>query len=66
MSAMVKVDPHRCISSGNCADLVPDVFSQDPEDGVVILLAATPEGSLRGVIEEAVALCPARAISLSG
>lgn len=56
------VDRERCVSSGNCADLAPLVFTQDDDTGVVILLMEHPEESLREVVKRAAMLCPSQAI----
>jgi len=39
----------------------PDVFDQNEEDGIVILLAENPSDDLTDNVEEAAALCPGRA-----
>jgi len=62
---LVEVDTRRCASSGNCADVAPEVFTQDDETGVVVLLEAHPAPESTADVEQAESLCPARAIQLS-
>lgn len=62
----VTVDRDRCCSSGLCVLTVPEVFDQSEQDGVVTLLRTEPPEALREDIEDAVAVCPGRAISLRG
>jgi ferredoxin len=55
----------RCVGAGQCVLAAPEVFDQGEDDGVVVVLDAEPEGALRPVVEEAVGLCPAQALSLA-
>ena len=57
----VIVDTTRCVSSGNCADLVPGVFTQDDSTGVVVLLQEYPDPSLRQKVKKAALCCPSQA-----
>jgi ferredoxin len=61
----VHADRDTCISSGQCVRTVPDVFDQDEEEGVVLLKTAAPPPGLAEDVRRAVALCPARAITLT-
>jgi ferredoxin len=63
-SLKVIVDTKRCVSSGNCADLVPAVFTQDDNTGVVMLLQERPDASLAEVVRKAALCCPSQAISI--
>jgi ferredoxin len=38
----VTIDTDKCISAGQCVLVAPDVFDQRDEDGLVILLNASP------------------------
>jgi ferredoxin len=60
----VVVDNERCVSSGNCADIAPLVFTQDDDTGVVILLKEHPDDSLREAVLRAASLCPSQAIAV--
>lgn len=60
----VIIDRSRCVSSGNCADLVPLVFTQDSVTGIAELLQENPDDSLREALKNAARVCPAQAISI--
>ena len=65
MSAVrVKVDQDKCVASGQCVLTAPDVFDQREQDGIVVLLDPTPPAELAEDVRRAVALCPARVISV--
>lgn len=57
----VIVDEARCIGAGQCVMRAPRVFDQR-EDGIVILLDATPPPSEHAAARKAADLCPAEAI----
>jgi len=58
----VSIDRDRCVGAGNCVYLAPQVFSQDDEDGIVILLQERPDPALRAAVIEAQRQCPSMAI----
>ena len=60
----VEVDVPRCVASGQCVLLVPDVFDQRDEDGLVVLLAENPPAELHDAVRESATFCPAAAIRL--
>ncbi|MEU3464130.1 ferredoxin [Streptomyces sp. NPDC006733] len=60
----VTVDRALCCSSGLCVLTAPDVFDQADDDGRVVLLVETPPEDAESSVEEAVACCPAGAISV--
>jgi ferredoxin len=61
----IAVDRDRCVGSGTCEALAPDVFEVD-DDGVLVLLREEPaEGEQPGVRDAATA-CPTRALTLDG
>lgn len=60
----VSVDQDRCCASGQCVLLVPEVFDQRDEDGIVVLRATRPDPSLLADVREAANICPAAAITL--
>jgi ferredoxin len=62
MSA-VEVDRERCVGSGSCEMLAPDVFEVG-DDGVVGLLRPLEQADAHDV-REAVAACPTRALALT-
>jgi ferredoxin len=57
----VRVDEHKCIGAGQCVLRAPKVFDQR-EDGIVILLDATPPPALHEATRKAADVCPAEAI----
>jgi ferredoxin len=59
----LEVDRDVCIGSGNCVLTAPDIFDQD-DDGVVTLLVADPDADQDQRIQEAVERCPSGALSL--
>jgi ferredoxin len=60
----VVIDQDRCVASGQCVLTAPDVFDQRDEDGIVMLLTENPAAERLPEMKQAVALCPARAISV--
>ena len=57
-------DRGRCIGAGMCAMTAPEVFDQDPDDGLVLLLAPEPPAAHRAAARMAAGLCPAGAITV--
>lgn len=62
---IVHVDQDRCVSAGHCAVAAPGVFDQRYEDGVVVLLTATPPAEAAADVEFAAESCPAQAIRVT-
>ncbi|MFF0794034.1 ferredoxin [Streptomyces spiralis] len=60
------VDRERCIGAGMCALTAPEVFDQDPDDGLVLLLHAEPPTAHRVAARTAAGVCPSGAITLHG
>ncbi|WP_336205506.1 ferredoxin [Nonomuraea sp. LPB2021202275-12-8] len=58
----VIADRDRCIGAGQCVAAAPEVFDQDEQDGLVVLLDAAPDAELHEAVREAATLCPASAI----
>ena len=59
----VVVDRDRCVGSGACEALAPDVFEVD-DDGVLAVLRAEPEDDDVPAVRDAVQACPTRALGL--
>ncbi|MFF9024668.1 ferredoxin [Streptomyces eurythermus] len=57
----VSAERDRCVGSGQCALLSPEVFDQDA-DGLVTLLSEEPAEELRAQVAQAADLCPSRSI----
>ena len=60
----VEVDDPKCVASGQCVLLAPEVFDQRDEDGMVVLLDDTRPAELHDAVREAASVCPAAAIRL--
>lgn len=60
----VAVDRDACCGSGNCVMTVPQVFDQDDEFGLVVLLDPEPPAEHAAAVRKAAHLCPAGAIDL--
>ncbi|MFF7178585.1 ferredoxin [Streptomyces sp. NPDC008121] len=61
----VHVDRDRCLGAGMCALTAPEVFDQDEDDGLVVLLHARPPRNRRAAVRTAAGVCPAAAITLT-
>ncbi|AJP04348.1 ferredoxin [Streptomyces cyaneogriseus subsp. noncyanogenus] len=60
----ITVDEAKCCGAGQCVLVAPDVFDQRDEDGIVVLLDATPEAGLHAAVRDAATICPAAAIQV--
>ena len=60
----VSVDPALCQAYANCVAYAPDVFELDEANGVAVVLLPEPPPELRDSVQQAIALCPTRAISV--
>ncbi|WP_328610838.1 ferredoxin [Amycolatopsis sp. NBC_00345] len=61
----ISVDEDRCCGAGTCVLLAPDVFDQREDDGIVVLLDASPAAGLHATVREAANVCPAAAITVA-
>ncbi|MFG2223326.1 ferredoxin [Streptomyces sp. NPDC048644] len=61
----LSVDRARCAGAGMCALTAPEVFDQDDEEGLVVLLRPAPAPGHLAAARMAVGLCPAGAIALN-
>jgi ferredoxin len=59
----IKVLTDRCISSGNCIDVAPELFDMD-DAGIVIALADEVGDDGRADAQQAADVCPVQAILL--
>ncbi|MFF2542467.1 ferredoxin [Kitasatospora sp. NPDC058063] len=59
------MDAERCIGSGMCVLTAGEVFDQREDDGTSFVRQPEPAAGALDAVREAVALCPASAISLS-
>jgi ferredoxin len=53
-----------CVGSGLCVLTASQVFDQDPNDGLVVLLTDRLESADADAARKAVALCPSGALSI--
>jgi ferredoxin len=60
----ITVFPERCIAAGNCYEIAPKYFDQDPEDGTVMGLRTDAEAGDESLVVRATATCPVAAIQL--
>jgi ferredoxin len=60
----VSVSIEKCVSAGQCVMAAFEVFDQDDIDGRVVLLTEEPDESLHAAVKDAVAMCPAHAITI--
>jgi ferredoxin len=60
----ISLERDKCITSGQCVLVAPQVFDQD-DDGLVELLDESPGPELAEGVREAARLCPAQLIHLS-
>ncbi|MGW4967302.1 ferredoxin [Nonomuraea sp. NPDC004186] len=61
----ITIDEPKCVASGQCVLIAPEVFDQRDEDGMVVLLTETPEPGLHQAVRESALACPAAAIHLA-
>lgn len=61
----VTVDTNKCVASGQCVLAAAEVFDQDENDGVVILLNEDPEPDQYDAVRLAAQMCPASVISVT-
>jgi ferredoxin len=61
----VEVDVPRCVASGQCVLIAPDVFDQREDDGLVVLLDESPASGLHDAVRESALVCPAAAIHVT-
>lgn len=65
MTVRVSVDRQRCCGSGNCVMTAPEVFDQDEDQGLVMLLDPRPPAELDERVARAADMCPAGAITVA-
>ena len=64
-TVQIEIDEDRCCGAGMCVLAAPEVFGQRDEDGVVILLDPAPPEEQRAAVDDAIAQCPALAITVT-
>ena len=63
-SMRIVADKHKCIGAGTCVVIAPELFDQDDE-GIVDVLVEEPREDQLGVLGEAIEYCPAQALLLA-
>lgn len=58
------IDHDKCLNSGQCAYMQPEVFELDDE-GLPSVRVEVPDGELIAKAEDAIAMCPGQAISFA-
>jgi ferredoxin len=61
----IEVLYERCMGAGNCAEVAPHYFDQDPADGTVIVLESDVVSGDAPLVSKAAAVCPVAAILLN-
>ena len=61
--ARLVIDLEKCLNSGQCAYLQPELFELN-DDGEPKVLDSNPAGELIAKANDAIEMCPAQAISL--
>jgi ferredoxin len=61
----VEVSIPKCVASGQCVLIAPEVFDQQDDDGTVILLEDSPAPEYHDGVREAALVCPSAAITLT-
>jgi ferredoxin len=67
-STTVKILANRdlCVGAAMCSLTAPDLFDQDPDEGLVMVLDEHPDRASLADAREAVGLCPSGALRLIG
>jgi len=63
LNTKIKTIPSRCIASGNCRIVAPNLFGQD-EEGVVVARVTRLDAGQLADARRAAAACPVAAIEL--
>lgn len=61
----VSIARDRCVGAGRCVVAAPEVFDQDDDDGIAVLLTDSPPPGARAAVIDAADLCPGRAIRVT-
>jgi ferredoxin len=60
----VEVNAAKCVASGQCVLIAPEVFDQREDEGTVMLLDDPPAPKNHDRVREAALVCPSGAITL--
>ena len=59
----IQLDDSKCVASGQCVQAAPRVFDQDDDD--IVMLIPGDHADDISLVEQAIRVCPTRAISLA-
>lgn len=57
-----EIDAEKCVGAGVCALAAPNVFDQNDDDGIIVVLDDAPPVSEQEAVREAAVRCPAAVI----
>ncbi|MEV7423577.1 MULTISPECIES: ferredoxin [unclassified Streptomyces] len=60
----VSIETDKCVGSGQCVMLAPDVFDQG-DDGIVLLLQDEPPEETHEDVRQSAMMCPTRLIHVA-
>ena len=63
-SFRITLHPDKCIGAGHCVTCAPDIFGQNDDDGVVVLLNGNPPLDRLDEAESAARMCPTGVIQI--
>lgn len=61
----IEIDVDKCVGAGVCVLAAPEVFDQNDEDGVVVVLDEAPSAPQLPKVLDAAARCPAAVIRVN-
>ncbi|MDQ0826101.1 ferredoxin [Arthrobacter sp. B2I5] len=59
------INVSKCVGAGVCAIAAPEIFDQNEDDGIVVVLNAHPPAEQESKLRDAAVRCPAAVITLS-
>jgi ferredoxin len=60
----VVIRPEKCIGAGHCVAAADDVFGQNEDDGIVVLLIENPSAERQAAAQNGARACPVAAIEI--
>ncbi len=60
----IRIHQDKCIGAGHCVLAAPDVFDQNEDDGIVVLLDDQPAAARHAAARSAARACPVLAIEI--
>jgi ferredoxin len=59
------IDLDKCVGAGVCAIAAPEVFDQNDDDGIIVVLDPHPSPDQEAAVRDAAVRCPAAVIKLT-